>query len=87
MYLKDVKFKDAENRITIGKVIKCLNLKRILNKLPDSCLLNVNTVTENINVFDDIQYNQLGYIDIAEDKFEKFECNSKDGSFYIKNNK
>jgi len=73
MYLKDVKFIDADNHITIGKVITCGKLRSILNKLPMHCLLNTNEVTGNINVFDNKEFNPLGYVDIAEDKFIKFE--------------
>lgn len=72
MYLKDIKFKDADNNITIGKAIRCVKLKRILNKIPLNYLINTNAITGDILVYDD-ELQQVGYIDIAEDKYEKFK--------------
>jgi len=72
MYLKDVKFKDVDNNIHIGKAIKCVKLKRILNKLPLDCLINTSAITGNILVMDK-ELNNIGYIDIGEDKYEKFD--------------
>ena len=72
MYLKDIKFKDVDDNITIGKAISCGKLRSILNKLPMHYLLNTSGITGNIIVHDD-ELQQVGYIDIAEDKYEKYE--------------
>jgi len=71
MYLKN-DFENADKNRIIGKAIKCAKLRSILNKLPMHYVLNVNEMSGNINVFDE-KYNQVGYIDIGEDKFEEFE--------------
>jgi len=72
MYLKDVKFIDADNNIHIGKAISCGKLRSILNKLPMHYLLNTSAITLDILVMDK-DLNNVGYIDIAEDKYCKFE--------------
>ena len=71
MYLKDIKFKDVDNNITIGKAIRCVKLKRILNKLPMDYLITTNLVG-NITVMDK-DLNDIGYIDIAEDIYHEYD--------------
>ena len=72
MYLKNIKFENADGGMRTGKAIKCRKLIGILKKFPSNYLINTNDITGDLLVYD---YNlqQLGYIDIAEDKFEKFE--------------
>jgi len=72
MYLKDIKFKDVDDNITIGKAISCGKLRSILNKLPMHYLLNTSAITGDISVMDK-DCEQIGYIDIAEDKYIKFK--------------
>jgi len=70
MYLKN-DFKNADKNIIIGKAIKCKKLIRILKEFNGDVLLNCNDVSGNINVLNrDLE--QLGYIDIGDDKFEEF---------------
>ena len=71
MYLKDIRFKDIDGNITIGKAISRDKLINILYKLPLDYLLTTNLVG-NIVVMD-WDLNDIGYIDIAEDKYEKYE--------------
>jgi len=71
MYFKDIKFVDADGNITIGKAISCGKLRGILNKLPMHYLLNTSTITGNILV-NDKDLSDIGYIDIAEDKYIKY---------------
>ena len=71
MYLKDIRFKDIDGNITIGKAISRDKLINILNKLPLDYLLTTNLVG-NIVVMD-WDLNDIGYIDIAEDKYEEYE--------------
>ena len=71
MYLKGIKFKDADNNITIGKAISCGKLRSILNKLPMHYLLNTSAITGDILVMDE-NLSDIGYIDIAEDKYVKY---------------
>ena len=71
MYLKDIRFKDIDGNITIGKAISRDKLINILNKLPLDYLLTTNLVG-NITVMD-WDLNDIGYIDIAEDKYEEYE--------------
>lgn len=70
MYLK-TNFIDVDNTINIGKAIKCEKLIKILKKLPKDSLLSCNRITNDISVFNK-ELRQLGWIDIAEDKFEKY---------------
>ena len=70
MYLKN-DFKNADDNLIIGKAISNKKLIKILEELPESILLNCNGISENINVLDE-DLNQLGYIDIGEEKFEEF---------------
>ncbi|MCK4329283.1 hypothetical protein KAX02_05520 [candidate division WOR-3 bacterium] len=70
MYLKS-DFKNADENTIIGKAIKCRKLIGILKEFDKDVLLNCNDISNNINVLDE-ELNQLGYIDIGEDKFEEF---------------
>ena len=72
MYLKDIKFKDVDNNITISKAISCGKLRSILNKLPMHYLLNTNAITGDILVMDE-DYEQVGYVDIAEDGYIEYK--------------
>lgn len=71
MYLKNIKFKNADGDIRTGKAITCGKLRYILNRLPIHYLINTNDITGDILVYNE-KLKQVGYIDIAEDKFEKF---------------
>lgn len=71
MYLKGIKFKDIDGNITIGKAISCGKLRSILNKLSMDYLITTNLVG-NITVMD-IDLNDIGYIDIEDDKYIKYK--------------
>lgn len=72
MYLKNIKFKNANGDIRIGKAMKCRKLIGILKKFPPNYLINTNNITDDLLVYD-YKLQQMGYIDIAEDKFEEFQ--------------
>jgi len=71
MYLKDINFIDADKNIRPGKAISCGKLRSILNKLPMHYLILTNDITGDILVYNE-KVQQMGFIDIAEDKYEKF---------------
>ena len=71
MYIKDLRFKDADNNIMTGKVIECSKLKKVLNKISKDYLLNVNEMTGNINVMNKYCV-QIGFIDVVEERYEEF---------------
>ena len=71
MIIKGVKFVDADNNITSAKVISCGKLRSILHKLPMHYLIHTSAITGNILVKDK-DLSDVGYIDIAEDKYINF---------------